>query len=651
MKTRHDLSSLEWRLSGWTPEIWRLYKTTEPGLAQRAEVSAIPAPVPGSIQLALRQAGIIPDWNVGHNARLCEWVENRHWIYEAAIPDAWLIKNMQYRLVCEGLDYSGWIILNGREIAPFCGSHVPHVIDLTAYLNERANILQIVFDTPPRWLGQFGRTSQIKEWKVRFNYMWDWTARLVQQGIWDKVYLDVSDGIEIRDLFCVATVNTADTTGNLDIKGWINGAAASVSIVLEREGQSVRIETLNPAIFNLTGIHWRQLPVELWWPNLQGSQPLYQLKVAVLDKDCHALDQTTRTIGFKHIQWKPCHGAPPLADPWLCSINGRDVFLQGANWVPIRPNFADVTEAQYLRQLTLYRDLGFNLLRVWGGAILEKEMFYRLCDELGIMIWQEFPLSSSGVDDYPPDDPQAIQDMTRIVATYIARRHHHVSLLVWCGGNELITTAGGAYRPVDESHPMIRAQQATVRSLDPSHRFIATSPSGPTVHGNAGTFGHGLHWDVHGPWKPTGDMEEWRQYWLHDDALFRSELGACGASSSELIRKYAGDLDPMPIAVSNPLWKYPIDWWLEIDQFVKDHNRNPRHLEEYVAWSQERQKQALSFAVKACKDRFPKCGGCIIWMGHDCFPCASNTAIIDFEGSLKPAAMAIRDVLQKSADF
>jgi len=199
---------------------------------------------------------------------------------------------------------------------------------------------------------------------------------------------------------------------------------------------------------------------------------------------------------------------------------------------------------------------------------------------------------------------------------------------------------------VDASHPMIRELQATVQRLDPSHRFLVTSPSGPTVHGNVGTFGHGLHWDVHGPWKPSGDIEEWRQYWLNDDALFRSELGSAGTASVELIREYAGNLDPLPIVHGNPLWKNPIAWWFEIDQFVKEYKRNPQHLEEYVAWSQERQKQALSIAVKACKDRFPRCGGFIIWLGHDCYPCVSNTAIIDFAGNPKPAALAISEILK-----
>ena len=620
MMTRYDLSTLEWRLSGWIPELWRLQKTAELGLAPGAEVPAIAASVPGSVQEALRRAGIIPDWNVGRNARLCEWVENRQWIYEAAIPDSWLVKGMKHRLRCEGLDYKGWILLNGKEVGEFRGSHVPHVIDLSPHIKESGNAVQIVFDTPPRWLGQFGRTSRIKDWKVRFNYMWDWTIRLVQIGIWDELRLEVTDDMAIREVDCHADVDLSDSTGSLVVKGWIESGQGSVGVSLARGGEVVRATELNATVFNLSGVDWKRLPVNLWWPNSQGGQPLYQLTVTLLDADRREIDRTERTVGFKNAQWKACQDAPAHADPWLCSVNGRGIFLRGANWVPIRPNFADVTAEQYRGLLTLYRDLGFNLLRVWGGGILEKELFYQLCDELGLMVWQEFPLSSSGVDDYPPEDGQVIRGIVAIAKSYIARRRHHVSLLLWCGGNELITTEGGAYRPVDASHPLIGELQKAVAAMDPHHRFLVTSPSGPTVHGNLGTFGHGLHWDVHGPWKPWGDLEEWRRYWTDDDALFRSELGSPGTSSAELIRKYAGDLEPLPIDCGNPLWRQPIGWWFDADKFEKERGGKPESLEEYVAWSQDRQKQALGIAIKACRERFPKCGGFIIWMGTRLLP-------------------------------
>ena len=645
MKRRYDLSKLRWKLSGWTPHLWRMDQCMEIGASPQAEVPSVPAKVPGSVQQALLDAAVLPDWNVGLNFRECEWVENRHWIYETLIPDEWIETGVSYRLNCLGLDYSGEVILNGRLVSEFRGSHIPHVFDLTPHLCENGNVLRIVFDLPPRWLGQFGYTSRMTDWKVRFNYTWDWTARLVQIGIWDSVFLEATDGREIEEFRCTADADPQGSSGSLRITGKVwPGEGAQVRIRLSSENGLVREKEIDAGRFNAEGVSWEGLPVKLWWPNMEGDRPLYDTSCVLTDKDGVELDRTTRRIGFRNIAWLPCEGAPENADPWICAVNGRPIFLQGVNWVPVRPNFADVTEDDYRKRLELYRDLGMNILRVWGGSIPEKECFYNLCDELGLLVWQEFPLSSSGVDNWPPGDRKSVDEIAEIAESYILRRQHHASLAIWCGGNELIDPVS---KPVDAGHPMIQRLQQVVRERDPNRRFLATSASGPSEWGQAENFGKGVHWDVHGPWKAEGKLSEgWTDYWANDDALFRSELGAPGASPVEIIRKSAGGLDPMPANASNPLWRRASVWWIEWDQFIAEIGRQPESLEEYVEWSQERQKEALSIAVGACKGRFPRCGGVILWMGHDCFPCTANTSIVDFDGTPKPAAIALREIFR-----
>ncbi|MBI2841878.1 MAG: hypothetical protein HYX78_00605 [Armatimonadetes bacterium] len=149
------------------------------GNLPEAEIPSTSARVPGSVQYSLRRAGLLPDWNIGLNARACEWVENRHWIYEVDIPGDWIEPGKMHRLRCLGLDYRGRVILNGESVGSVIGSYVPHEFDITPYLCERHNVLRIVFELSPRWLGQYGYTSRITDWKPRFNYTWDWTARLV----------------------------------------------------------------------------------------------------------------------------------------------------------------------------------------------------------------------------------------------------------------------------------------------------------------------------------------------------------------------------------------------------------------------------------------------------------------------------------------
>ncbi len=644
MKRTFDLSSLKWKLSGWTPHLWRLMQTIELGETPNAEIMGIPARVPGSVQQALLEAGLLPDWKIGVNWRACEWVENRHWIYEATLPDVDLKPGTKFRLHCDGLDYSGWVHLNSKEIGSFRGTNTPHVFDLTPSLRAKNNHLRIIFDLPPRWLGQFGFTSHVREWKTRFNYTWDWQPRLVQIGIWSSIHLIESDDREIDTFQCWGDAETGAGTGILNVRGRAGSSDGHVRITLRYGSYVVRREEIPAARFNSKGVRWDGLAVDLWWPNLTGPQHLYQVDCELLNSG-KVVDSHTRRVGFRHIEWKPCAGAPAGADPWLCTVNGKPIFLQGVNFPPVLPNFADAAPERYRTLLTAYHGLGVNTFRVNGVGYLERELFYDLCDELGILVWQDVPLSSSGVDNVPPHDPKSVKEIAAILRSYIERRRHHACLLLWCGGNELHRKdEKGIGIPMTTGHPMIRAMADVVKELDPGRRFIPTTATGPRFNADAADFGKGLHWNVHGPWKLWAGMKEWQDYWTKDDALFRAESGAPGAAPAEIIRRYCGDLDPMPVLATNPAWRRPLTWWIEDGAFAQEHGRAPKTLEEYVAWSQERQATALKIAVGACKSRFPRCGGILLWCGHDCFPCPANTSILDYDGKPKPAAIALGEI-------
>jgi beta-mannosidase len=391
--------------------------------------------------------------------------------------------------------------------------------------------------------------------------------------------------------------------------------------------------------------------VRPWHPNGNGEQRLYTVHVRLLDRDGAALDQETRRTGFRTIRWKPCAGAPADAEPWRCEVNGVDTFLQGVNWVPPRAVYADVTEDDYRARLELYRDTGCNVLRVNGVGVLERESFYALCDELGIMVWQEFPLSSSGLDNWPPETADAIRDLRAIAAGFITRRRHHPSLLLWSGGNELQGTLDGGKvgmgKPVDYRHPLIAALREVAHELDPTRRFIATSPTGPRAGAAPEDFGKGLHHDVHGPWNWSGPLQGWFDYWDGADALFYSEVGMPGAAPADLIRRYGGEM-ALPGDASNPFWTHTFGWWIQWPDYL-EAGGDAQDLEAYVAWSQARQAEALAYAARACKRRFPDCGGFIIWMGHDCYPCPVNTAAVDFRGRPKPAMIALGEVFRGKA--
>jgi hypothetical protein len=287
----HDLSQLDWTLTGWHPNVWRF--AASPGVPGGPEVAAIPARVPGSVQGALRDAGLIPDWNVGLNSRQCEWVENRDWMFEAELPGEWIPKGGRARLKCDGLDYQGVVLVNGRQAGRFRGTHVPHVFDLTRRLTAQgSNRLTLVFTEIPRYLGQIGYTSKVREWKTRFNYVWDWVPRIVQIGVWDQIRLEVQHGDAINTLSLYPDYDHRAQRGAIVVGANLALARAEriEIIVAGDDGEVARRCLAVEADFRCRVDGLRVRP---WHPNGNGEQRLYTVHVRLLDRDGAALDQET----------------------------------------------------------------------------------------------------------------------------------------------------------------------------------------------------------------------------------------------------------------------------------------------------------------------------------------------------------------------
>jgi beta-mannosidase len=636
------VSKLDWVLSGYTPFEWQMGECKEIGIAASPEIGPIPVSVPGSVQKALLNAGLIPDWNIGLNAKKIEWIENRHWLFETKLPKSWFRKNSNYKLKFLGLDNKGSVYINDHRVYDFNNSHIDHSVEISPFLKyDDTNLLQVIFECPPRWLGQFHWSSKIRDWKPRFYYTWDWTSRMVQTGICDDIFIEQIPDNRFESIYFQTDYDIHKQKGILEIKAALSASDhTDIEVKLIKEGKVLFEKQVNKTDIE-TGLKFEDLNIQPWWPNNMGNQNLYDIEVTLLDSN-ETYDKITKRIGFKNIKWDKCKGSSENADPWLCKINGKELFLQGVNWTPIRPNFADVKKDQYRKRLDFYRSIGLNILRVWGGFTLEKQIFYDLCDELGLLVWQELPLSSSGLENFPPDDYEIVEQYKLITDSYIKRRHHHACLLLWSGGNELTDKQGN---PLGLEHPLFEAANNIIKQKDPQHRFIPTSPSGPSYLGKKENYGKNMHWDVHGPWKVLGSLStDWQDYWNKDDALFRSELGAPGPSDLCLIEKYSGNCNTLP-SCKNPLWKRT-GWWLELEQYLKENENVLNSAQDYIKWGQNRQSKILTTAAKACKSRFPACGGLIIWMGHDSFPCTSNTSIVDFEGNPKPAAMELAKIFK-----
>ena len=649
-----DLTTFTWTLYGTMPYAWRNAVSIELGLRFEPEIGPIPATVPGSVQKALIDAEVISDWRYDLHARSMEWVENRHWVFSCNIPKD-KIGSDSVVLDCEGLDYSGWIYFNSSHIGSFSNSFIEHSFPIDSELVEEENLLRIIFREPPRWLGQLGFTSKIRDWKPRFNYTWDWIPRAVQTGITGSVSLRKCDLPSFEVSRLVSSYDTKTATGSMSISATVSSQTSVTpadltlqATLLDRTNSVVAQSRADQHHGECRELNMEQLEVKPWYPNGLGEQPLYTLLLELVTESGTVILSERSQVGFKEIAWESCEGAPKEATPWICVVNGDPVFLQGVNWTPISPTYADVTDAEIEKRLHLYKEMGCNLLRVWGGAVLESRFFYESCDRLGLMVWQELPLSSSGIDNWPPEDQKVIDEIAVIAESYIKRRMHHVSLLMYSGGNELQGDLEGAKtgtgKPVDFSHPMMAQLKGVFEKFDGTRRFISTSPFGPRFKADMEDFGKGLHWSIHGPWNIDTVLDDrWNQYWSNDDALFRAETGCPGTMDLDRLKHYVPSLHVFPITQSNPVWGRT-SWWIESDIFEEEFNRLPMDAAEYFQWSQDRQSRALRIAAANTKKRFPSCGGIVIWMGHDCFPCAANTSIIDVDAVPKPAYYALKEI-------
>jgi beta-mannosidase len=468
---------------------------------------------------------------------------------------------------------------------------------------------------------------------------------VVNVGIWQDLRLVERGTVSFEHARVQAKVNDDLKAGRIRLIGTVAGGPANLRFrVTNDDGQIVASgEQACPAgPFNI------RIPLEavrLWWPATHGPQPRYHVRVELLDDSGRVSDALERSVGFRAVRWLDNPGAPAGAKPYHCEVNGVPLFLRGVNWVPLSPFYGTVSRNRYETFLKLYRNMNANILRVWGGAILETEDFYDLCDRLGLMVWQEFPLSSSGVENWPPEDPAVIEELQKLAAEYVERRGHHASHVLWCGGNELQGGLDGGKtgigKPVDELHPLMLRWQELLAEIDPGKRFQASSPSGPSFYAHAANYGKVSHHQVHGPWG-WGDVpfDTCCDYWNRDDSLFRSENGVPGCSSLAALERHRGGAALWPPRDTNRHWVVPAAAWIPWDDVAAAFGPiadEPGQLPAVVKAHRYMQAESYRYAAESCRRRYPACSGYIIWMGHDNLHNTANNSVLQIDGSAKPA--------------
>lgn len=599
----------------------------------------LPATVPGCVHTDLLAAGKMPDPFHGTNELDLQWIEERDWEYRAEFTvAATLLREERVELCADGLDTVATVTLNGKKIGASDNMFIAHRWDVKRHLRAGKNEIVVRFRsamdyirkardfTPPHaYNDPVGGCVRIRKEQCQFG--WDWGPRLVTAGIWRDLRLEAGPAPRLAHVR-VEQRHHKNSEIFITLTPEIQGPADGVTywVTLSLSGWTgVESDELTFAVPD----------PQLWWPAGQGEQPLYELTVTARDAAGRDLGTITKRIGLRTIvldrqpdQW---------GESFRFVVNGRPIFIKGANWIPADSFVTRLDRARYERDLRSAVLAHMNCMRVWGGGIYESEDFYDLCDELGLLVWQDFLF---GCDLYPSDD--AFLASVRIEAEQnVARLHHRACLMLWCGNNELVQLNGAALRAdpalkagyeklFHDLLPSVVAAQDGVTPYWPSSEWRGTFENGHELGEKSGDT---HYWDVWHARKPVKDYEKWA-------FRFCSEFGMQSYSSSQTNRTFAPADANVFGAVMENHQKNRGGNQVILD-YVSRRYRFPKSQDDLIYLSQLNQAYCMQVGVEHYRRLAPRCMGAIYWQLNDCWPVAS-WASIEYTGRWKALHYAAR---------
>ncbi len=404
-----------------------------------------PAVVPGCVHADLLAAGAVPDPWWRDNESALDWVWREDWIYrrtftlsaaDAAAP--------MLKLCCDGLDTLATVRVNGTAVLRTDNMFRTWEADLRGVARTGENEIEVSFDSPVGTMEAGYARVPLPAWniyreafrgrgylrKMGCAFGWDWGPAAPAAGIWRGIRVVAGAG----RLSGPPRVRQEHGPGGgvaLEVSGAVEGAGAAVRIVLSLEGRTV-VEAEAPVAGGRYSCRLEVPAPRLWWPNGMGPQPLYEVQAGLRGADGEALDSRVLRVGLRTVELVR---EPDAYGTSFCfHVNGRRIFAKGANWIPCDVFPSRLDESVYARLMGDAADSHFNMLRVWGGGIYEHPRFYDLCDELGLLVWQDFMFACST---YPTFDTAFMDNVRAEAAEAVRTLRHHPCLALWCGNNEI----------------------------------------------------------------------------------------------------------------------------------------------------------------------------------------------------------------------
>ena len=596
----------------------------------------LPAQLPGDTHTALLADGKIPDPFYGTNELALQTLHREDWIYEREFTVApALLKEESVYLELDDVDTMARIFLNGKLAASLENAFLRHRVEAKHLLHAGTNTIRIEIASPekaaeaeakkiaypiPHVINPVQSNHRNLLRKVQCHSGWDWGPCLMVSGV-ESVRLVAVSIARIESLQVIQAHPKIGGPVTLTVHCEVHsptGGETDFSIAIDGQTKSAKIR-LQPGLNTLSHRVDIAKP-RLWWPNGHGDQPLYPLTVRVGEAT------ETHRIGLRTIAIVNREDKDGLSLEFV--VNGRAIFAKGANWIPADALPQRVTRAVLDDLLTSAAEAHMNMIRVWGGGRYESDDFYDLCDEKGLLVWQDFMFSCA----LYPATPAFLENVRQEVRWQVKRLRHRACLALWCGNNENV----GALKWFNESKAnrdrylvdYDRLNEgvigAAVRELDPAHLFWPSSPCGG-VNDYSDCWHDDRRGDMHF-WSVWHEGKPFEAY-LDVKPRFCSEFGYQSFPSLSSIRTYA---TPDQWNVSAPVMEHHQrnpGGNARITENMTRYFRFPSGFENFVYLSQVQQGLAIRTAIEHFRRLRPICMGALYWQLNDMWPVASWSSL------------------------
>lgn len=606
------------------------------------------AVVPGTVHTDLLANKLIEDPFYGTNESTLQWIEEKDWVYTSSFDITVAQLKQKSEIVFEGLDTYTDVFLNEQKILSANNMFREWRIDCGGLLKEGKNNIKVVFYSPVQkekeFAAEFEKETGIKEIpggnrvftrKAAYHYGWDWSPRFVTCGIWKPVYIEFCKDGKIIDVGTLQknSGDKAEITFNVSCafkKG------QKLKITDEAGNETVSKDVNDTIVSVVTEI---QNP-KLWWCNGLGEPYLYKYKIILTDGK-KVIDEKQVNVGIRTVEL--VREKDEFGESFYFKLNGVPVFMKGANFIPTDNFLPRTTKEKYAALINEAVNSNFNMLRVWGGGIYESDDFYNLCDENGILVWQDFAFACSMV----PAGKEFADNIREEAIYNVKRLRNHPCLALWCGNNEIDEgwNNWGWQNNLTETQKNIlwTAYENIFKNILPSvvseyHKnsnYISSSPKIGWGHKESLTEGDSHYWGV---W---WGMEPFEVY-TKKVGRFASEYGFQGMPDLKTLKNFIPETEFYLFSPSLKLHEKHPTGFETIQKYMDMYYNATQGFANYIRTSQLLQAFGMRTAIEAHRRAKPYCMGTLYWQFNDCNPVVSWSGI-DYYGNKKLLQEYVRE--------